>query len=321
MNPVSSITDTSSSPEPEHNSIGEKISALGCKRLEKFAALIPRIVLRDDVEPIHDARVWSRRLQQILSMLAPPPDTTNRQRKLMRELRRIRKVLGRPRNLDVIVELVQEKISAAGNPVVRDAWDQLRTQLKDRRARAIERSREKLRGLDIVKLAARYRAIVDGADGGGALEENLRQSIAEGLADWREAVATAMGDLRPEQVHALRIATKRLRYRLELLAELGDGPAKARIKSLRVLQDQMGTWHDRQILLQTCAEFLSRKDFLATHPGPARALLVEMERERRRADAAMEGLVKHAEKVSQGFGDVGLRQDNASESAAASGKD
>ena len=107
-----------------------------------------------------------------------------------------------------------------------------------------------------------------------------------------------------EEVHALRIAGKRLRYRVELLAVLGDGPAKARVKSLRLLQDQLGSWHDRQVLLDTCAEFLSRKDFLATHPGLARALLVEMERERRRANASIDGLVKHAEKTARAFGET-----------------
>lgn len=296
------MTDEANSADPPPTATNGKFSALGRKRLEKFAALMPRVIVTDDAKMIHDVRVWSRRLQQILSVLAPQPAKKNKPRKLMRALRRIRKILGRPRNLDVMTELVQERITAASNPVVRDAWDQLRAHLGNRRGRAVERSREKLRGFDLVNFADRARVQIDG--GAEALEDSLKKSVAAALADWRDAIATAKARPKPKEVHALRIAGKRLRYRVELLAELDDGPAKARVKSLRLLQDQLGAWHDRQVLLETCAAFLSRKDFLATHPGLARALLVEMEREQRRANASIDGLVKHAEKTSRAFGET-----------------
>jgi CHAD domain-containing protein len=285
-------------PGPTANTI----ATLGRRRLEKFAALIPRIVVNDESETIHDARVGSRRSQQILGVLA---QTTNKreQRKLNRALRNIRKVLGQARNIDVVLEIVQHKSAATSSPVTRDAWDQLRAYLQERRGRAVERARTELRGFDIVDLAARCRAVIDSADAGAPPEEKLKESVVAKLADWRDAIATARAAPGPEEVHALRIAGKRLRYRLELLAELGDGAAKGRVKSLRALQDQLGSWHDSQVFLRTCAKFLRREDFLAMFPGLARALLLEMERERRRANGAIEGLVKHAEKVSQAFGD------------------
>jgi CHAD domain-containing protein len=258
-------------------------------------------------------------LQQILSVLAGQSAKKNKPRKLMRALRRVRKILGRPRNLDVMAELVEEKIAATSNPVTRDAWDQLRNYLKDRRSRATERSRQKLRGFDIVDLAARSRAIIDGAGSSEPLQDSLEQGVAAALAAWRDTIATAKAKLTPEELHALRIGAKRLRYRLELLAELGDDEAKARVKSLRRLQDRLGSWHDRQILLETCAEFLSRKGFLTSDPGLARALLVEMEREQRRSRAAVDGLVKHAEKVSGGFGEAQTARAESSESTAAGG--
>jgi CHAD domain-containing protein len=290
----------------EPGSAAEKIALLGRKRLEKFATLIPRVVVSDDSDAIHDARVGSRRTQQILDMLARQSGKKAKPRKLMRALRNVREILGRPRNLDVMLDLVEEKITGANNPVVRDAWDQVRTHLKERRARALDRARDQLRGLDIVEFAARCRAIIDRADGGEATTHNLRQRIATALTDWRAAIATAQADPKAEELHALRIAGKRLRYRLELLAELDDAAAKAQVKLLRTLQDQLGTWHDRQVLLDTCAKFLRRQDFLSTHPGLARALLLEMERERRRANASVEGLIKHAEKAAQAFGESEL---------------
>jgi CHAD domain-containing protein len=288
---------------------------LGRKRLEKFAALMPRVIVTDDPETIHDVRVWSRRLQQILNLLTAHDGKKNRPRKLARRLRRIRSILGRPRNFDVMIELVREKIEGASNPVVRDAWDQLRIYLVQRRDRAVERSREKLRGFDLVDFAARVRELIDGV--GETVEDSLGNSVAGALDDWRAAIDTAKNQPGTQEVHALRIAGKRLRYRVELLAELGQAPAKTWVKSLRLLQDQLGSWHDRQVLLETCAEFLSQKDYLAAHPGLARALLVEMEREQRRANAAVDGLVKHADKASRAFGEAEFTTDQEATAAPA----
>ena len=298
----SSISEASTPAGPPVAQANGAISELGRKRLEKFAALLPRVIVADDAETIHDVRVWSRRLQQILTMLAPPSAKKDKPRKLARRLRSIRKILGRPRNLDVMTQLVEERIGAAGNPVARDAWDQLRAYLADRRARAVERSREKLRDFDLVNFAARARSLIDGT--AETLEETLTKSVAGALENWRAAIAMAKAEPGIEEVHALRIAGKRLRYRVELFAELGHGPAKSWVKALRLLQDQLGAWHDRQVLLETCAKFLSQKDFLASHPGLARALLVEMEREQRRANAAVDSLVKHAEKTSRAIGET-----------------
>jgi CHAD domain-containing protein len=288
----------------------DRLAVLACKRLEKFAALIPRIVVSDDSEIIHDARVASRRAQQIFKVLAPRAARKNKQRKLMRDLRNIRKILGRPRNLDVVLESVAEKLDRAANPVMRDGWDQLRTHLKAQRTRAVTRAREELGCFDIVKLAARGRAIIAGAADGEPAKESLKEGVTAALSAWRDTIATARGKLGVEEVHTLRIAGKRLRYRLELLAELADGGAKARVKSLRVLQDQLGAWNDSQVLLKTCAKFLSRRDFLGMYPGPARALLLEMERERRRANGAIEGLIRRAEKVSLAFGEDAVPASN-----------
>ncbi len=140
---------------------GDAIATLGRKRLERFVALIPRIIVGGDSEAIHDARVASRRSQQILQALAPQPAKKNKQRKLLRALRNSREILGQPRNVDVMLKLVEEKVAGASNPVARDAWDQLRTRLKTRRTRALERAREALRGFDVVDFAARCRAVIE----------------------------------------------------------------------------------------------------------------------------------------------------------------
>jgi CHAD domain-containing protein len=280
---------------------------LGRKRLEKFAALMSRFFVTDDPDTIHDVRVWSRRLQQILSMIAPQSAKKTKPRKLARRLRQVRRILGRPRNLDVMTKLVQERIDNTNSPVVRDAWEQLKTYLAERRLRAIQRSREELRDFDLVNFAASARTLIDDAAEG--LQARLSEGVATALTDWRAAIETVKTQPRSEELHALRIAGKRLRYRVELLAELDHVPAKSWVKALRSLQDHLGSWHDRRVLLETCAKFLSRKHFLASHPGLARVLLLEMERERRRGAAAVDGLVKQAEKTAHSLDNIELQPD------------
>jgi CHAD domain-containing protein len=274
----------------------KKLFELSQKRLEKFASLFPRVLIRDDPETIHDARVGSRRLQQILRVLFPKP-TAKKYRKLIRMLRKVRRALGECRNLDVMRELIQEKIDAAGNPVVRDAWDQLGVHLKEKQQREIIRAREQLSQCDIVDFVNRARTLLGSAESSEEIEPTLTKSIARALEEWTEAVNAAEQNQAPEQIHALRIAGKRLRYRVELVAELGNSSAKTRIRTLKTLQDQLGQWHDHHVLVRLAAKFLSRSDFLATHPDLSRALLVEMERERRRNDTAVGNILKSAEKI------------------------
>ena len=276
---------------------GEKnIYAISEKRLERFAGLFPRVFIRGDAEAIHDARVWSRRLQQILRVLFPKP-VSKKTRKLTRRLRRVRRALGDCRNLDVVVELVREKIAMASNPVVRDAWDRLKVHLQEKRIRELNRAREDLAGYDIVDFVNRAQALLCSVESSKEAQKTLGESINQAFADWEEAVDNARENQEPNQLHALRIAGKRLRYRIELLAECGESSAKSRIQALKTLQDQLGQWHDRQILLQFVGKFLGQTDFLADHPDLSRTLLVEMERERRRNNAMVSNILKSTEKI------------------------
>jgi CHAD domain-containing protein len=64
--------------------------------------------------------------------------------------------------------------------------------------------------------------------------------------------------LRPAR---FRIATKVLRYRTELLYDVGHRQLKAQLRWLADLQDAIGVWHDRQVLDQAVAEAVARADY------------------------------------------------------------
>jgi CHAD domain-containing protein len=52
----------------------------------------------------------------------------------------------------------------------------------------------------------------------------------------------------PERLHAVRIATKKLRYALEIASESGIRPATPLVRLLKRAQDTLGRLHDLQVL-------------------------------------------------------------------------
>jgi CHAD domain-containing protein len=64
------------------------------------------------------------------------------------------------------------------------------------------------------------------------------------LAEFRAMAAEAQPSTDPAEIHRLRIAAKRLRYLMEAVSHLGYGDASRAVGWLRVLQDNLGDWHD-----------------------------------------------------------------------------
>jgi CHAD domain-containing protein len=276
----------------------KKLLDLARKRLERFASLLPKTLIDDHPDNVHDLRVWSRRLQQVFKVLLPERPT-GKSRKLIRIPRKIRRALGDCRNLDVCIDLIQKKIAATNSEIVRNAWRQIQSDLREQREAELEECREKLRQHDIIDFVTRAQACLKSSDLQKAFAQTLKDRVEEARTRWHETLAEAHENPTTDQIHALRIAGKRLRYRAELLADLGHAPAKSLVKSLKVLQNELGYWNDSQVLLRFMAKSIGHADFLLGHPDYARALITEMEKERQRNDSATVGILKSAEKVRE----------------------
>jgi CHAD domain-containing protein len=271
-----------------------KLRHITQRRLEKFVSLFAKLLVSDHPDTIHDVRVWSRRLQEAFRVLFPRP-RIGKSRKLVRTLRQVRRALGNCRNNDVTIDLIEDKLNSATDGTVHESWDLIRSYLREKRARQIARAREELARHDIMQFVARTQSALQAEALQPEPEQSLKQSIEEAFADWNQALLGAKENPEVDQIHTLRIAGKRLRYRAELLVDLGDATAKPRVKSLKSLQDELGNWHDRYVLLQVIAEFIGRPDFLVEHPESGRALLTKMERERHKNDAAISAILNSAE--------------------------
>ena len=271
------------------------------KHLKRFAARFSEIPSEDDPDTIHDARVSSRRLQQVFAINFPKP-RTEKQRELIRILRKVRRRLGACRSLDVNLDLIAEAINDAHDPATRNAWEQLRSYLQKERKREMKRATRKLsryRPSEFVLLSHKRLERIGPELASRDINAALQESLEEGRQRWDETLVSAKQNRDPEPLHALRIAGKRLRYRAELLAGFGDEGAKTWVKALKELQQTLGRWHDRHVLFQSVAEFIGRPKFLLKHPEIARSLLNEMEKERNQEAAVVESIIKSADKVSE----------------------
>jgi CHAD domain-containing protein len=207
----------------------------------------------DDPEAVHQMRVQTRRLRAALALFSGvvrPPRRARRPR-----LRWLSRALGRVRDLDVIILLLEERHLAHLEGAEAERLEDLVAALKERRWRWQERltaafARHRYAGLKdgLTELARRPRF-------GEATEEDAMASryLADAIhrAARRVTARRGMTERLPSaaDLHRLRITIKRLRYVLDFHAET-CGVAYAEERRLaRELQDCLGEIHDHDLLL------------------------------------------------------------------------
>jgi CHAD domain-containing protein len=269
------------------------------RRLKKFVALAPQARANADAKIIHDARVWSRRLQQAIDALFPKPRAA-KVRRLRRTPRRIRRALGEWRNCDVLLEIVAHQHRRTRSAAKRQAWAFIRDYLMQKRAKEVARAGKKLVREDLDDYAARAERVLSLAadENPDILMQRLGASAQEARLAWHSALARAQETRAAADLHGFRVATKVLRYRIELLRDVGANGLKAQLKSLAALQDAIGVWHDRQVLHRAVAEALGRAEVLLNEMPAVRILLAELEKDRSRQAVEVEKImhlaVEHA---------------------------
>jgi len=275
-----------------------KLPKLARKRLVRFVTLFPKALVTDAPETIHDLRVASRRLQQTLRLLQPKSKASVN-RKVLRLLRKVRRAFGPCRNLDVSISLIETKLGTTVTASLRQAWDAVKNWLEQKRATEIERGRAELKRHDLTDFITRVQTRIEDVDEEPEDLAHLWESARNARAEWQNALVLAKEDAQIDRIHAFRIAGKRLRYRAESLAELGNPSVKQLIQGLKALQDDLGNWHDHAVLRDFVAEFIGRPGFLADEPGMCRALLLDMERDKQRDHAAINDVIVKAEEVAE----------------------
>jgi CHAD domain-containing protein len=269
------------------------------ERVRRFMKLLPEVLSGERVEAIHDLRVWSRRLQQVLVTMFPR-DRENRAGSIIRSLRRARRGLSGWRDCDVLIALVDRRLRRLRNSDEQRAWRVVHAYLVKRREKEINRARCRLAQRKLFILGQRteqllkQREMETGSNAGVAYADfiaRVAEFIKAAYTDWQAALTRAAESASQADTHNFRIKTKQLRYRMELARDLGDEELLLPLNWLKSLQDSLGQWHDRAELARFATVAIADADFLLNGPRPASLLLKRLARELSFEAAKMKSLL------------------------------
>ena len=294
------------------------VCKLAVKQLDRCVSLEPKVLQGYDPDAIHDLRVATRRLQQVLVLLFPSP-RSGEIRKVFRGLKRCRRSLSEVRNNDVLLERVDGAL-ARKRTARRDAWEAIRAYLEESRSARLEKALYKLTRANLSALYVRLKECLPlkgtfrptgGRSGpSGAAQdlsaEELDARISSELRKvWgalEEEIALSRNDPDPAILHRARIASKRVRYLIEVLLAFGVPGSKQALIWLRNLQKHLGSWHDLVVFEETVIEMIAKPAFLSNRLEMAleierlvlrnRALKADLERKYLEMTADRAGFLK-----------------------------
>lgn len=222
------------------------------KRREWFTRMLHGVESGTD-RSVHRTRVASRRLRELLPVLQLDGDTT---RKLARRLKKVTDRFGVVRELDVLLSVVHE-LAATGR-YSKSALTRVAVAVGDERQRARARLLTKSMLTELRRLAAKLEKIERRLESSGSARVPRAESrtwrwavearIARRASALAEAMTAAGGVYLPDRLHAVRIAVKKLRYALEVSADIA-GSRTADLEHLRRMQAVLGRLHDLQVLI------------------------------------------------------------------------
>ncbi|HEX3557590.1 MAG TPA: CHAD domain-containing protein [Pyrinomonadaceae bacterium] len=248
-------------------------------RLEEMCAYRAAALDWTSDEGVHDMRVASRRLRSVLRDFRPHMRAGRRLDAAREELRRLARVLGTARDEDVAIGALDElkreapEAFAAGLELFADDRRARREGARVELARALaeesfESSRSRVAFAFEKATAPRggKRGAGDEADEAGPGEMNEdgpsfrdvgRQVIVRSWDELRSRGADIYRPLKSRRLHRLRIASKRLRYALELFAACYGEALKGLARELAQLQTALGELHDCDEWVEEFGQYLS----------------------------------------------------------------
>jgi CHAD domain-containing protein len=258
-----------------------KVRKLALRHLNRFISLEAKVLKGDDPDAIHDMRVASRRLQQVLDLIFPAP-LPREARRLRRKIRRCRRALGEVRNCDVLLEYAKRRL-ARRRSSGREAWSAVQQNIQERRNESFARAIRKLSKLNLAVFYMRTKAMLDrlGPKAGQAptaqslahpngvpLEPfpiRLAKALIEVWSEFEKQVAASHREPTTASIHAARISAKRLRYLLEVVSQFGMPGGSQALAWLRKMQQHLGDWHDMEVLEEMIIAMMAKPQFLRDH--------------------------------------------------------
>ncbi len=241
-----------------------------------------------DPDALHDMRVATRRLRETVNLFQQFYSPV-RFTKTAATIKKMTRLLGLPREMDVNLERLRA-FSPEGGLVVQTSYEHLLASFEQQQSNLKNKMLKAFDKLDLQSVESAWRDFAQSAvPDGSRIHILFAEHQAAELEDYTKQMPGLLWDkARPvlsfeatEQtlgndalLHALRIATKKLRYAFEILKPLLEtGPGEPPIGECKRLQDILGDLHDRVALINHLREHqtrLSQRNLLLLGHGVSR---------------------------------------------------
>lgn len=247
---------------------------------------------RGGVEGVHDVRTTSRRVRAVVDAFRAEVGKEAR-RDLLARLRSVRRAAGPVRDLDVLDEAV---VAADVEPAAGVA--RLRRAIGRARVAALRRLRTTLASARVADLPLRVAALSARAFGAPSPPFAVAGAARLFLA-FEDALAVAVAlrnrarDARAEDLHRLRIATKRARYAAEAFSHAFGKPVSRFASAASDLQEALGAIQDARVERAVLSRFASSVGGGAAKEAAA-AVCEALDEKARDARRDVDGLIEKA---------------------------
>jgi len=253
-----------------------RVRVVLAEQYRELLANDPGVRLGADAEALHKARVATRRARAVLREARPLIDPAWSET-MRAELKWLGGLLGSVRDLDVLLEHLDADSTSLEDADAR-AFRRLRkrlvTQREDARASMLE-------GMTTDRYLGLLDLLEGAADAPGTGEAVALDAIAAGAYDrLRKKASTLPKRPTDDELHEVRIATKRARYAAELAEPVLKKAGSRFIERAKVLQDVIGEHQDACVAEDRIRD-LARRSGGTT--GVAAGRLVEQQQRRKQA--------------------------------------
>lgn len=233
-------------------------------RFEEVADLRGAAMDFSDIEGVHDMRVATRRLRSALRDFMPLMNKRP-SRRVSKELKQLADALGAVRDQDVAVVALEELQADAETELTKEGIGKLLKERHNLREAARLNLTEILSGGNLDDLREQFTAAIDKATKSKkskrivSFNEVGRKVVAAGLQELLELGASLYEPFDVEELHEMRIASKRLRYAIELFVACWGAPLAPFADEIARMQSFLGEVHDCDIWIESLGKRLRRK--------------------------------------------------------------
>ncbi len=251
-------------------------------RLQNVAKEIDGVRKPDDIERVHDMRVATRRMRSALALFEKclPGKKVKVWNK---QMRRVTRALGTARDTDVQMDFLQGFLDDITESRYRAGIWRLLLRLQQQRDSAQGKVLKAMDQLELsgvleemggalrrIRVHARMNHVDENAP---FVYQQAYLTISLRLEDMLAYETYVTQPERMEELHAMRIAAKRLRYTMEVFEPLYQGDLKQSLKTVRKVQTMLGDIHDCDVWVEHLPQFLEEeRERTVEYYGHARPL-------------------------------------------------